>query len=759
MIVGILASMGLLVLNAQKEASVMTSQTIVSIENALQPAELVPQTLVQALENPNTTYDDAMRIARDFVLHDPNVFGTCLAFEPNYFNRDQYWYAIYSYQNGEKLQTKILGSTDYDYFKMDWYRVPKLLRKPVWSEPYFDKGGGNTLMCTYSIPIIKKWNGINSFIGVLTMDISLVGFDRIVKQVSIFDSGYGFLISKKGYIISSPVPQMHNRNVLELAVSGKGSRTKNAMLGMMNGDTGFVSMDGLSSKNNPSYLSYAPVGNTGWSFGIIFLEKELFSDMFTFLKVMAWMWGISIAILLITTVWITRKLTRPIVRLVTAAKKIGQGDFDAPLPVRKSKDEVAQLTTAFGVMQEELRNYIRNLEETTTAKEKIESELKVAQEIQLGMLPRGFKTPENWELFATLDPAKAVGGDLYDFFYLDDQHLCVAIGDVAGKGVPASLFMMVTRTLLRAKATSGQNLASLMTSINEELCKENPNQMFVTFFVGIVDLNSGIMEFCNAGHNYPYIISKCGSVNQLKIRTGLPLGIFADTKYEVSNYRFRPFEIMVMTTDGITDALNNSNDFFGEANLAAFLSTLAQRDTRSITELLIAEVKRFSTGTEQADDITILSLQYKDSSKTNSDYMNRDHLTLINKVDELERIVTKLETLAETWKIPARAVMEINLALEELFTNVVFYAYSDKKIHTIEVDFFLAEPSVVQLRFEDDGEPFNLLEKYASDTTDLPVEERPIGGLGIHLVRQLMTKVEYQRVGEHNVVILTKNFA
>jgi sigma-B regulation protein RsbU (phosphoserine phosphatase) len=298
---------------------------------------------------------------------------------------------------------------------------------------------------------------------------------------------------------------------------------------------------------------------------------------------------------------------------VEATHKIGHGDFNVQLPVRKSRDEIAQLTKAFFIMQEELRTYVKYLEETTIAKEKIESELKVAHSIQMGMLPRGFNTPENWDLFATLDSAKAVGGDLYDFFYLDDDHLCIAIGDVAGKGVPASLFMMVTRTLFRSIAATKQPLADLMMSLNEALCSENPNQMFVTFFTGIVNLKTGVMEFCNAGHNYPYIVGKDSKLNQLKIRNGLPLGVFENQTYTTSHYTFHPNEIIVLTTDGITDALNGNDDFFGEAKLAATLTALASKDAMSLTELLIAEVKRFSLGTEQADDITILALQYKDS--------------------------------------------------------------------------------------------------------------------------------------------------
>ncbi|MEI6436114.1 MAG: SpoIIE family protein phosphatase [Bacteroidota bacterium] len=748
----------LLLEKAKTEATILTKQTVAQFENVLQPTELVPQTLVQAMENPNISYSEVLRIARDFIIHDPFVFGTCLAFEPYLFNRDQYWCAPYAFEKNGKIQTRVLGSGNYDYFKMDWYRLPKLLNKPVWTEPYYDEGGGDTLMCTYSTPIYRKINGQRTFTGVLTMDVSLSGFAHIVKSINIFKTGYGFLVSRQGKIITSPKTVMNNQNIIDLAIAGRGRGTQIAIRQMLKGKSDFKDMDGIESKKNPSFLSFAPVSNTGWSFGIVFPKEELFDDLYTFLKFMSWIFGISILVLLLTTIFITRRMTRPIVRLVEATHKIGQGDFNAKLPIRKSRDEVAQLTRAFGVMQNELRSYIHNLEETTTAKEKIESELQVAHNIQMGMLPRGFKTPENWDLFATLDPAKAVGGDLYDFFYLDDDHLFIAIGDVAGKGVPASLFMMVTRTLLRAKATARLPLNQLMSSLNDELCKENPNEMFVTFFAGIVDLKSGVMEFCNAGHNYPYILHENGKLDQLKIRNGLPLGIFANSTYTTTTYSFNPSEILVMTTDGITDALNGANNFFGEAHLASFLTSLAKKDTKSLTDLLIAEVKRFSTGTEQADDITILALQYKDLLRKTSQAMQTYHLTLLNQVTELESLEAKIEELAEIWQIPIKVVMEINLVLEELFTNVVFYGYDDHETHLIKIEFHLIDEHQIQLRLEDDGKPFNLLEKNTGNVMDQPLSERQIGGLGIHFVKEMMNNIEYQRMGNNNIILLTKMF-
>lgn len=757
-VIGVVASMAMLVLYARNETTIRTDQTVSSIGKALLPTELVPQTLVQALENPNISFQDIKRITADFVVHDTSVFGTCLAFEPNTNDPDAYWNAFYLSEKDGKLEPKNLGGEQYDYFKMDWYRLPKLLGRPVWTEPYFDSGGGDALMCTYSTPFYSTDGGIRKFAGVLTMDVSLEQFDRMVKKVSVFETGYGFLVSREGQIISAPVKELDNKNLIDVVVAGKGKKSLEAIRIMLNGESDFTDLDGLGLRKVQSYISFAPVGKTGWAFGVVFPEKELFKNMFLFLKLMGWMWGVCILLLLLTTIWITRRLTRPLGRLVEATRKVGQGDFNAELPKRKSKDEVAQLTNAFSTMQEELRSYMINLEATTSAKEKIESELKVAQQIQVGMLPRGFKTPGNWEIFATLEAAKAVGGDLYDYFNTDENHMCIAIGDVAGKGVPASLFMMVTRTLLRAKAKPGQKPGELMASINAELCQDNPSDMFVTFFIGIVNLTNGVMEFCNAGHNYPYIIENSGAVRQLKVRNGIPLGVFGDTPYETSVYTFRPNEILVVTTDGITDALSSTNDFYGEAQLAAALASLAHKDTRSLTELLIAEVKRFSSGAEQADDITILTLQYKDKHFKPDQTMKSDSLILKNEVTELEKIALKLEELSEIWMLPPRVVMEINLALEELFSNVVFYAFNDGKEHLIRVDFSMTGPDTIMLTIEDDGQPFNLLEKPATDTIDLPLEQRPVGGLGIHLVKEMMTNVEYRRENGHNIVTLTRKF-
>ncbi len=751
-------SQALLIEGARKDAGLLTQQTIARFENFLVPTETVPRTLAHALETPGMSYEDVFRLSSDFVRTDPVVFGSCMAFEPYTVKKDQYWFAPYVYENGENLSEKSLGSATYDYFRMDWYLAPKRLGRPVWSEPYFDKGGGDTMMCTYSTPFYKTVNGTRKFAGVLTMDVSLAAFDHMVREIKVFKSGFGFLVSRQGMIITSQKYLKVRSNVLAIARAGKGKENLSAVQAMLDGKTGFTAIDGLMSQNHPGFVSYAPVGTTGWSFGVLFPADALMDDMFTFFKKIMWIFAASILALVVATVLITRNLTRPIIRLVEATRLVGQGDFRASLPVRRSKDEIAQLTHAFAHMQVELGNYVVSLRETTTARERIESELAVAHQIQMGMLPSGFSNPAGWELCATLDPAREIGGDLYDYFYLGEDRLCLAIGDVSGKGIPAALFMMVTRTLLRAKAVAGMPVNEIMQSINRELCQDNPNQMFVTFIVAIVDLKTGVMDFCNAGHGYPYIIREEARVGLLKSQGGLPLGVSADVVYMPERYVFAASEVLVMATDGITDALNAANGFYGEPALIRKLASLANESPGQIIASIKKELKAFSAGAEQADDITMVVLQKLPQTQVHGDQERVVRMRLANTIGMLNEINATLEHLPSGWNITPKLTKEINLVLEELFSNVVLYAYDDQEIHVIAIDLELVAAGKLVITMCDDGRPFNLLEQETGALEEKPSKDREVGGLGIHFIKKFMSRVDYRREGDQNIVILTRNF-
>lgn len=287
----------------------------------------------------------------------------------------------------------------------------------------------------------------------------------------------------------------------------------------------------------------------------------------------------------------------------------------------KSNDEIGDLARSFMQMENELSDYIKKLTETTAEKERIESELQIAHDIQMGFLPMKFPPfPDRteFEIFANIIPAKQVGGDFYDFFFIEDEHLTYAdnqlffvIGDVSGKGVPASLFMALTKTLFKAKASSDISPSQILTTVNKELCIDNDNCMFVTIFCGVLDTDTGEIEYSNGGHNPPYIVSKSKGIRILNADTGTALGVFDEAVYITNTTKLQRDDGLYLYTDGVTEAMDINNNLYSEERLEEFL---AKQDgcceTRLLVERSRTEVINFTSGAEQSDDITIMAIKY-----------------------------------------------------------------------------------------------------------------------------------------------------
>jgi sigma-B regulation protein RsbU (phosphoserine phosphatase) len=334
--------------------------------------------------------------------------------------------------------------------------------------------------------------------------------------------------------------------------------------------------------------------------------------------------GLIFIIFLITIILayiLVNRISQPLRRLAEHAKKLASSDFSKaedieadikPLTI-KSKDEVGELAESFIYMEEELRKSIKNLTETTAAKERIESELKIAREIQMGILPKIFPPfphrPE-FDIYATIEPAKEVGGDFYDFFFIDDDHLYFVIGDVSGKGVPASLFMAVTKTLIKAKTDRDTPPDEVLTRVNKELCSENESNMFVTIFYGVLNTRTGEVFYSNGGHNIPYLIYSHGGVEFLENTGGMALGIMEDVKYQTKRITLRTGDGLFLYTDGVTEAMDREGSLFSDRRLEEFLQRINGFSPAEIIRDVVGEVKNFSSGTPQSDDITILAIKY-----------------------------------------------------------------------------------------------------------------------------------------------------
>jgi phosphoserine phosphatase RsbU/P len=447
-----------------------------------------------------------------------------------------------------------------------------------------------------------------------------------------------------------------------------------------------------------------------------------------------------------------KTISRPIAELTQMTRRIAAGDFTQRIAI-SAKNEIGALATSFNEMTRRLNESIEHLKETTAAKERIESELQIAHEIQMSMVPKIFPPfPERseFDIFATLVPAKEVGGDLYDFFFIDDDHLCFAVGDVSGKGVPASLFMAVTKTLFRATAGSGGTPGKILARLNAEICRDNESCMFVTFFCGILNIRTGQVDYSNGGHNLPYYLHG-DSVSALEKAGGRALGLVEQSPYASARMVLGPGEGLLLYTDGVTEAMDSSEALYSDQRLAGFLERNRRSSPRQIIGDLISDVRHFTGGAAQSDDITVLALHYLGTTEKMTD---RVEVKLLNKLSELDRINQTLTEFGSQRGLSDKVLHDLNLALEEILTNVISYAYTDSGEHEIRVRLSV-QPGEIEAEVDDDGQPFNPLDVPEPDTTK-SLDERTIGGLGIHLVRKIADGLEYKRQGERNLLIIKK---
>jgi phosphoserine phosphatase RsbU/P len=391
-------------------------------------------------------------------------------------------------------------------------------------------------------------------------------------------------------------------------------------------------------------------------------------------------------------------------------------------------------------------------------KTRMQEELNVGRDIQMSMVPQTFPPfPERNEfsIYAALYPAREVGGDFYDFFFIDENRICVCVGDVSGKGVPAALFMAVSRTLIKARAADDISTASIITRVNDELSRENKKYMFVTVFIAILDVVTGKLIYSNAGHNPPVIRRHTGETIQLDRRHGPVLGARPGLAYKEDTIQLENGDRLFIYTDGITEARNPERAFYGDDRLIELLGAMEHKNVKTMVQSVVDDVKSYENGADQFDDITVLALKYHREPDTQA--VQKVEMGIKNELTEIENVKTRFNDFSEQTGLSKSIRRKLNLVFDELLNNVISYAYDDGNVHEIMLDFELAGGRLT-VSIMDDGVPFNPFEVDAPDTT-IGLDERKVGGLGIHLVRSLMDKAIYQRRVDKNVVTLVKEVA
>ena len=514
---------------------------------------------------------------------------------------------------------------EYDYRSHDWYQIPKVLATPIWSEPYFGVSGG-TVMTSYSYPFYWKKAGGHAgdhkeFGGIVCIDLSLNWLRNVVSSLKIGETGYAFLITRNGTFVTHPdLDLVMNETIFSVAETHHNPRIREIGRHMIAGEKGFTAFTSLTT-NKKYWMVYTPLPANGWSLGVLFPQNELMADIHSLTKIMLGLGIGGFFLIMLVILLISGKITKPLSALAKSADQIASGDLETTIPTpktQKSNDEVDRLALSFAEMQRSLKEYIKNLTETTAAKERIESELNIASEIQMGILPKIFPPPfptrPEFDLYATMRPAREVGGDLYDFFMIDDQHLCFTVGDVSGKGVPAALFMAITQTLIKTQAKAQSSLSSTVTleQVNNDLARDNPSMMFVTLFLGIFNIVTGELEYCNGGHNPPYLLApnQPETVQPLATTDGVALGVMEDFSFSTKSITLTPGQALFVFTDGVTEAMNILDELFTEPRLEEHLAHLTKEPVTQIADQIMQEIDNFSSGIPQTDDITMLVLRY-----------------------------------------------------------------------------------------------------------------------------------------------------
>ena len=726
-----------------------TSLRVEGILNRVEVASNMTRWLVQ--RHPDQA-DSMFVYSRGMMQNNPDFYNCSIAFAPYYFKDKGRYFSAYTKHDGDSIRTIQGGSDNYQYFYMDWYLLPSLLDKPCWTEPYMDLdvATNTSEMVTSYCESIKDRNGKK--IGTISTSLSISWLSQTISAVKPYPNSYSIMIGRGGtYFVHPDTTKITLQTIFTQTLEKPDTALVALGHAMQRGEEG---MKRMNIGGTDSYVFFKPLGKTGCSMAIVCPESDIFGG---FDRLRRAVMTIVVAGLLMMLYLFIRIITHelsPLRRLAKEAETIASGQFDTELPDFQRIDEIGQLSHSFADMQQSLVKYIGELKDATAQKASIERDIHIASRIQMGMLPENFPTREDSDdvqIYASLTPAKDVGGDLFDFYFRDEK-LFFCIGDVSGKGVPASLFMAVTRAIFRTASAHESMPDRIVTAMNITIAGMNKTHMFVTLFVGVLDLPTGLLHYCNAGHDAPLLVG--AGVGELPCDNNIPVGFMPSWKYSLQQAHIFTDTTIFLFTDGLTEAMDAGNAQFQMErvnDVAAKALAEGRQDPRQLIGLMTDAVHRFVGEAEQSDDLTMMAIQY---IRQQSDALFSRKVVLTNDTQEVPRLTAFIHEACEAAGFDEGTTMQVKVAIEEAVVNVMNYAYPRGTRGDVAVE-AASNGERLRVTITDSGKPFDPTVQAPVDTT-LPAKERRIGGLGIHLVRHIMDSINYERTGELNVLTLRK---
>ncbi len=592
-----------------KDAAQVLDNAVLRLDDILDDVERTASVLYRFVIRDLDKPDMMVSHSNNTIRYNSALSGCSISFEPGYYPSKGEYYSIYSWPGeNDQIEWEQEGADDYRYYEKEWYLYSKQLGYDCWTEPYLDTTGiaGKEveMLISYCTPV---FDSTSVFVGAITLDLSLKQLSEALYNVRPYPNAYCILIGEGGkYLVHPDSDKLMTHSIYsdaeELAVPEL-VKLGESMEKQERGE------QELFLNGQHYYVFYRPVPTTGWNIAIFCPESDIYGGYDRLQRKILWSLLAGLALVFLLSVLLIRHQLAPLAKLAEEADYIASGNFDRPMPVRKRNDEIGVLSQSFVHMQSSLVRHIQELTESTASRERMERELQIARNIQMGMVPHDFDLGKKVDLYASMVPAREVGGDLYDCFVQDDK-LYLCIGDVSGKGVPASLFMSVARAMFRVVARQGLAPAEIARRINDTVSEKNDQMIFVTMFLAAVDLKTGVMEYCNCGHNAPVLFPGPDKAPAfLDCLSNTALGIESGFDYEGQRVDDMRGKILFLYTDGLNEAENADHEQFGNDRMLACLGDGPFLDARSLIDRLSEAVASHVAGAEASDDLTMLCLR------------------------------------------------------------------------------------------------------------------------------------------------------
>ena len=592
-----------------KDAAQVLDNAVLRLDDILDDVERTASVLYRFVIRDLDKPDMMVSHSNNTIRYNSALSGCSISFEPGYYPSKGEYYSIYSWPGeNDQIEWEQEGADDYRYYEKEWYLYSKRLGYDCWTEPYLDTTGiaGKEveMLISYCTPV---FDSTSVFVGAITLDLSLKQLSEALYNVRPYPNAYCILIGEGGkYLVHPDSDKLMTHSIYsdaeELAVPEL-VKLGESMEKQERGE------QELFLNGQHYYVFYRPVPTTGWNIAIFCPESDIYGGYDRLQRKILWSLLAGLALVFLLSVLLIRHQLAPLAKLAEEADYIASGNFDRPMPVRKRNDEIGVLSQSFVHMQSSLVRHIQELTESTASRERMERELQIARNIQMGMVPHDFDLGKKVDLYASMVPAREVGGDLYDCFVQDDK-LYLCIGDVSGKGVPASLFMSVARAMFRVVARQGLAPAEIARRINDTVSEKNDQMIFVTMFLAAVDLKTGVMEYCNCGHNAPVLFPGPDKAPAfLDCLSNTALGIASGFDYEGQRVDDMRGKILFLYTDGLNEAENADHEQFGNDRMLACLGDGPFLDARSLIDRLSEAVASHVAGAEASDDLTMLCLR------------------------------------------------------------------------------------------------------------------------------------------------------